>query len=124
MSVEKAMHVLLASFGRTKWTVLVRPKKKWWPAFGVRRILSRNNKRMCVARVRNKGGEELGVVSEENVEAFLHEQAAIYGRGGKKARLGIGLQSSNCCHIITSAENMAALEQGDSEFRKDRKSVV
>ncbi len=74
---------------------------------------------MCVARVRNKAGEDLGVVSEENVEAFLHEQAAIYGRGGKKARLGIGLQTLKCCHIITSAENMAVLEQGDSELEAD-----
>ncbi len=116
MSVEKAMHVLLASFGRTKWTVLVRPKKKWWPAFVVSRILSRNNKRMCVARVRNKAGEDLGVVSEENIEAFLREQAAIPGRGGKKARLGIGLQCSNGCHIIASAGDVAALEGGDSEL--------
>jgi hypothetical protein len=60
--------------------------------------------------VKNKASELLGTVDESNVEAFLREQAAVHGRGGKEARLGIGLQYSNGCHIIETAEHMAALE--------------
>lgn len=66
---------------------------------------------MCVARVKNKVGEDLGVVSEANVEAFLREQAVRHGHGSR-ARMGIGLQCSSGCHIIASAGDMAALEEG------------
>ena len=65
-----------------------------------------------MARVRNKAGEELGAVSAGNVEEFLREQAALHGSRGKPAKMAIGLQCPSGCQIITSAAEMALLDEG------------